>query len=123
MEITLNADHVALLVAVDQHRVHMDPRYIAPDFEVDPGPPAMHKRAGRRLAPLKRWHLIELVDQDQADQYGVRRYRLTDLGARLLDEARAQEAIANAEAATWGTPTDSPAASVAGANPELRETS
>jgi hypothetical protein len=115
MEITLNADHVALMVAVDQHRVHMDPRYIAPDFEVDPGPPAMHKRAGRRLAPLKRWLLIELVDEDQADRYGVRLYRLTQLGSRLLEEARAQEATAHAEADTWGTSADSPTAPAVGA--------
>ncbi|GLH94918.1 hypothetical protein [Phytohabitans aurantiacus] len=115
MEITLNADDVTMLVAVEQGRVEHDPRFTAPDFEVDPGPPVMRRRATQRLRPFKRWQLVDLVDEDQADQYGVRAYRLTQLGARLLDEARAQEALALAEADTWGTPTDSPAASAAGA--------
>lgn len=115
MKIELTADSVALLAAVEQHRVHMDPRFTAPDFEVDPGPPAMRRRATQRLRLFKRWHLVELVDEDQADRYGVRAYRLTQLGAQLLDEARAQEALAHAEADTWGTPTDSPAAPAAGA--------
>ncbi|MCW6005557.1 hypothetical protein K1W54_13355 [Micromonospora sp. CPCC 205371] len=121
MEIALTADDVALLAAVAQHRVHMDPRFTAPDFEVDPGPPAMRRRATQRLRPLQRWQLGELVDD--ADRYGVRLYRLTARGAQLLDEARAQEALAHAEAATWGTPADSPAAPAAGADPQLmRET-
>jgi hypothetical protein len=122
MEITLNADDVTLLVAVEQGRVENDPRFIAPDFETDPGPPAMRRRATQRLKPFKRWALVELVGEDQADRYGVRMYRLTARGEQLLAEARAQEALALAETDTWGTPADSPAASAAEATPEIRET-
>ncbi|MDG4749333.1 MULTISPECIES: hypothetical protein [Micromonospora] len=98
MEITLDTDQVQLLVAVDQKRVHMDPRYTRPDFERDPGPPVALKRATQRLQPLKRMHLVELVDESEADRYGVRLYKLTARGEQVLAEVREMEAAARAEA-------------------------
>ncbi|WP_319460070.1 hypothetical protein [Micromonospora sp. RTP1Z1] len=98
MEIALDAEQVLLLVAVDQKRVHTDPRYTAPDFERDPGPPLVLKRATQRLAPLKRMRLVELVDEAEADRYGVRLYRLTTIGEQVLAEVRDLETAARAEA-------------------------
>ncbi|MEV4270576.1 hypothetical protein [Micromonospora aurantiaca (nom. illeg.)] len=98
MEITLDTDQVQLLVAVDQKRVHMDPRYTRPDFERDPGPPVALKRATQRLQPLKRMRLVELVDESEADRYGVRLYKLTARGEQVLAEVREMEAAARAEA-------------------------
>ena len=98
MEITLDVDQVQLLTAVGEHLVHMDPRYTAPDFERDPGPPATLKRATQRLAPLKRLRLVELVDEDEADRFGVRLYRLTTLGEQVLEQVRDLEQAARAEA-------------------------
>lgn len=92
MEITLNDEQAALLVAVDEGRVTNDPRFTLPDFETDPGPPACQKRATRRLAPLKQWRLVELDEDSEPDRYGVRRYRLTGLGERVLAEIHEQEA-------------------------------
>lgn len=98
MEIALDAEQVLLLVAVEQHRVHMDPRYTAPDFEKEPGPPVALKRATQRLAPLKRMRLVDLVDEAEADRYGVRLYRLTTLGEQVLADVRDLETAARAEA-------------------------
>lgn len=98
MEITLDAEQVLLLVAVEQHLVHMDPRYTAPDFERDPGPPMVLKRATQRLAPLKRMRLVELVDEAEADRFGVRLYKPTALGEQVLAAVREQEDAARAEA-------------------------
>ncbi|MEU0081389.1 hypothetical protein ABZY58_26105 [Micromonospora tulbaghiae] len=98
MEIALDTDQVQLLVAVEQHRVHMDPRYRAPDFERDPGPPVTLKRATQRLQPLKRMHLVQLVDETEADQFGVRLYKLTERGEQVLAQVLELEATACAEA-------------------------
>lgn len=97
MQITLDLDHVELLVAVGQGRVHSDPRYTRPDFEKQPDPPFGQRRAGRRLAPLKAARLVRLAED--ADQYGVRLYELTPHGEEVLAEVRRQEAAANADAA------------------------
>ncbi len=98
MEIALDTDQVQLLVAVEQRRVHADPRYRAPDFERDPGPPVVLKRATQRLQPLKRMHLVQLVDESEADQFGVRLYKLTARGEQVLAQVRDMEAAARAEA-------------------------
>lgn len=101
MEIALDTDQVQLLVAVEQHRVHMDPRYRAPDFERDPGPPVVLKRATQRLQPLKRMRLVQLVDEvdeTEADQFGLRLYRLTERGEQVLAQVLELEAAARAEA-------------------------
>ncbi|MEH0823446.1 MULTISPECIES: hypothetical protein [unclassified Micromonospora] len=103
MEITLDTDQVQLLVAVEQNRVHMDPRYTRPDFERDPGPPVALKRATQRLQPLKRMRLVQLADESEtdegeADRYGVRLYQLTERGEQVLAQVRDMEATARAEA-------------------------
>ncbi|MFI6332935.1 hypothetical protein ACIBBG_32090 [Micromonospora chersina] len=97
MEIALDTEQVQLLVAVEQQRVHMDPRYTRPDFEKDPGPPMTLKRATQRLAPLKRMRLVELVDESEASAYGLRLYKLTTLGEQVLAEVRDLEATARTE--------------------------
>ncbi|MFI2650185.1 hypothetical protein [Micromonospora fulviviridis] len=94
MEIALDTEQVQLLVAVEQKRVHMDPRFRAPDFERDPGPPLAMKRATQRMVPLKRMRLVEL---EPADKSGVRLYKLTTLGEQVLAEVREQEAAARTE--------------------------
>lgn len=98
MQISLDAEQVQLLVAVEQGRVHADPRFTKPDFERIPDPPFGNRRAGRRLDPLKRFRLIELVDGSEADRFGVRLYKLTALGEQILAEVREQETAARAEA-------------------------
>jgi hypothetical protein len=100
MLISLDPEQVQLLVAVDQGRVHSDPRFVQPDFETEPGPPAMTKRATRRLAPLKKARLVELDPDTEPDRYGVRPYRPTELGSRVLAEVRAQEAAAQTDQTT-----------------------
>lgn len=92
MRTTLNTDHIAMLAAVEQKRVHHDPRYIRPDYE---RVPTGLRRAGRRLGPLKAARLVRLADD--ADQYGVRLYELTDHGTEVLDAARALQAAAAAD--------------------------
>ncbi|MFG3418724.1 hypothetical protein [Micromonospora sp. NPDC048063] len=98
MEISLDAEQVLLLVAVEQGRVHMDPRYTKPDFEKEPEHPFGLKRATRRLAPLKKARLVELVPEEDAGQYGVRLYKLTSRGQHVLEQVREMEAAARAEA-------------------------
>lgn len=85
----LGVDHVALLVSVEQGRVRFDPRYRPPDVEIDPGPPHYPRKAAARLAPLKRWRLVAL--SDEVLDNGVRQYALSELGVRLLAEARAAD--------------------------------
>lgn len=95
---TLDPDQLQLLLAVRQGRVHMDPRFTLPDFEREPDSPFMTRRATRRLRPFKAAGLVELVDEDQADQFGVRGYQLTGSGEQVVDAALAAEAAANADA-------------------------
>lgn len=93
----LTSEQVQLLLAVRQQRVHMDPRFTLPDFEKDPVRTYVTKRATRRLRPLKDAQLVEMVDEADADRYGVRLYRLTTTGDQALDEALAAEAAASAD--------------------------
>ncbi|MBC9006121.1 hypothetical protein [Micromonospora aurantiaca (nom. illeg.)] len=90
MQISLDEDQVALLAAVAQRRVHSDPRFTKPDFEREPGQPG-HRRATQRLQPLKAYRLVELDPDAEPDQWGVRFYRLTALGERVLAQVREQE--------------------------------
>lgn len=97
MEITLEEEQVALLAAVADGRVHMDPRFTRPDFERPAGSGGnAHdlRRATGRLRPLREARLVELADE--ADQDGVTLYRLTGRGRGVL--ALAQLALAQAEA-------------------------
>lgn len=94
MQIALDLEQVQLLAAVELGRVHMDPRFTRPDFERLPAGTGTRRATGR-LKPLKRAMLVDLADE--ADQSGIRLYRLTSLGERVLAEARAQ-----AEAAAAG---------------------
>ncbi|SBT64243.1 hypothetical protein GA0070622_1213 [Micromonospora sediminicola] len=91
MRITLDEPQVDLLAAVDAGNVHTDPRFTLPDFERVPGEPG-HRRATQRLQPLKDYRLVELDPDTPPDRWGVRPYRLTGLGERVLAEAREQEA-------------------------------
>jgi len=95
--ISLDADQVQLLTAVQQGRVHHDPRFTRPDFEKEPGPPMVLKRATQRLAPLKRQRLVELAPESEALGNGVRLYKTTTLGDEVLAEVRRQEDAANAD--------------------------
>lgn len=88
MEITLDVEQAQLLAAVEQGRVHMDPRFTRPDFERSADEPAVCRRATQRLRPLKKALLVVLNDDAEPGQYGVRPYRLTALGERVLAEAR-----------------------------------
>ncbi|MEU8264930.1 hypothetical protein AB0C02_30490 [Micromonospora sp. NPDC048999] len=97
MLISLDEDQVALLTAVEQRRVHTDPRFTQPDFERLPGQPR-HRRATQRLQRLKDYRLVELDPDTEPDRWGVRPYRLTGLGERMLAAAREQEAAAAADA-------------------------
>lgn len=97
MRTDLDMEQVQLLTAVEQGRVHLDPRFSRPDFERIPDPPFGNRRATQRLRPLKMADLVELVGEAEAGAYGVRPYRLTTRGEQVLAEARAQEATALAE--------------------------
>ncbi|MCX4468953.1 hypothetical protein OOK41_01265 [Micromonospora sp. NBC_01655] len=102
MEISLNLEQVELLAAVAEGRVHSDPRFSRPDFERLSENAHHTRRATARLRPLRKALLVVLVDE--ADSDGVRPYKLTSLGERVLAEARAQQAAALAEPA--GSPAD-----------------
>ncbi|SCL15094.1 hypothetical protein [Micromonospora inyonensis] len=99
MQTTLGPEHVELLVAIRQGRVHSDPRYTRPDFEKLPDPPFGLRRAGRRLGPLMAARLVRLAE-DADDRDGVRLYQLTERGEEVLAEALRQEAAANADDTT-----------------------
>ncbi|MFG3709195.1 hypothetical protein ACGF7U_31315 [Micromonospora sp. NPDC047670] len=109
MRIALDVDQVALLAAVDDGRVHMDPRFTRPDFEREPGdrPVPQYRRATQRLRPLKRADLVEL-DDGEPRQYGVRPYRLTALGRKVLAEARAQAEAAAVDDPAAAAPVSAP---------------
>lgn len=97
MLISVDCDDVQLLIAVEQGRVHCDPRFNAPDFEKLPDPPFGTKRATQRLKPLKRMELVVLADE--AGQDGIRQYQLTGRGEEILAAYREQEAAALADTA------------------------
>lgn len=86
MKISLDAAQVQLLLAVDQGQVHQDSRFTNPDFRADPDRPGLTLRATRDLAPLKKWRLVELVDEPAPN--GVRLYQLTSRGRLIRDEFR-----------------------------------
>lgn len=94
-QISLDEKQAALLLAVARGEVHHDPRYTKPDFRRDPDRPALTRRAGRDLAPLKKWQLVELVDEK--DRHGVRLYKLTERGEQVSERLREQETTALAE--------------------------
>ncbi|MEU5938651.1 hypothetical protein ABZ807_05585 [Micromonospora sp. NPDC047548] len=96
MEISLDEEQVLTLFAVEQGRVHNDPRIPRPDWEKLAEFPFGHRPAVARLKPLRKARLVELPDESEADANGVRAWKLTDLGDRIVAEYREQEAAAAA---------------------------
>ncbi|WP_320069131.1 hypothetical protein [Micromonospora sp. RTGN7] len=95
MEIILDEDQVALLAAVDAGRVHADARFSRPDFERLSDNRHHTRRATARLRPLKAALLVELTSD--ADNEGIRLYRLTTRGEQILTAATEQARSADTD--------------------------
>ena len=96
MEISLTEEQVLTLFAVEQGRVENDPRIPRPDWEKLAEFPFGHRPAVQRLRPLLKCRLVALPDESEADANGVRVWKLTDLGERILAEYRDQQTAAAA---------------------------
>lgn len=96
MEISLDEEQVLTLFAVNQGRVEHDPRIPRPDWEKLAEFPFGHRPAGRRLRPLVKCLLVQLPDESEADDKGVRVWKLTDLGERIVAQYREEQAAAAA---------------------------